>query len=345
MESEKEETVLEESTESAFDASSFVGDNEIAEQKVLENVSESIEDNETETLDAVESEEEEEINTETTKEISNDDETTNEEPTFDWNDSEEADSSTETDDSNNTEEDKALDFGDSWQTFAEDLGIKVESFDEFKDVLSHQQALARKSISNDAIVNLSGFANMSDEELMRAELKAQNYESHEIDDEIDLMVENGTIKSAARKVRKDVEGAIQIEQEKANATIVNPSEAKLQEQQEALSHELKEYMSKTDSMFSGKINSTQKDEHFKYIDSGEFFDDITDTSANVAQAAWLWKHRDKIMKGFLSKGVERGKQAVLDDLRNPERTRSNRIPDPETGDFNSTKFLDLGESM
>ena len=61
MESEKEETVLEESTESAFDASSFVGDNEIAEQKVLENVSESIEDNETETLDAVESEEEEEI--------------------------------------------------------------------------------------------------------------------------------------------------------------------------------------------------------------------------------------------------------------------------------------------
>jgi hypothetical protein len=44
-------------------------------------------------------------------------------------------------------------------------------------------------------------------------------------------------------------------------------------------------------------------------------------------------------------GVEKGKQAILQELRNPETTRTNRVPDPETGEFNPRRFMDLGERM
>lgn len=344
--------------EDAFDASSFVSDTATAENKILENVAAAtaddednepiVENNQTVTNENNENGSDNEAQPTATSEEAPQEpapETPEAEPTFSWDDNEDGEGSPEANPENNPQEPTTADFGDSWQPLAEQLGIKVDSFDEFKDVLSYQQQLAQKSVSNETVNNLQNFMGMSDEELMRAELKAQNYESHEIDDEIDIMIENGTIKSSARKVRKDVEAAIQQEQARLNQEIVNPSDAKLAEQQEALSQELKEYMSKTNSMFGGKINATQKDEHFEYIDSGKFFDDITDTPENVAQAAWLWKHKDRIMKGFMSKGVEKGKQAVLDDLKNPERSRSNRIPDPETGEFNMNRFMDLGEKM
>ena len=46
---------------------------------------------------------------------------------------------------------------------------------------------------------------------MRTELKAQEYSDEDIDDEIDIMVENNTIRQNARRVRKDLQKAISAE--------------------------------------------------------------------------------------------------------------------------------------
>lgn len=335
-----------------FDATQFMLDDrneEIANEQAEETEEQTIEDTqEDEQVDEQTEDTSSETETETVEATEETEqpiaEDTTEESTFSWDESEET--SEETTEATNDEQPIAS--GDAWKEFAEELGINVDNVDDFKTVLKQQKELAQKSVSNQTINNLEGFLGLDDEALMREELKAQQYSAEEIDDEIDMMIENGTIKSAARKVRKDVESVIEGERQKLAEGIDTVNDAKqreIEEQEQALSEELKEYMSKTNTMFGGRINATQKQEHLEYIDSGTFFDDITENPKAMAEAAWLWKHKDRIMKGFQSKGVERGKQAILDDLKNPEKSRTNRIPDPETGDFNASRFLDLGEKM
>ena len=183
---------------------------------------------------------------------------------------------------------------------------------------------------------------LEDEALVRKELEARGFTSDEVEDEIDIMIENNTIRSEARKVRKDLDVVI------ANETqqIVNQSQtadATQQAEIEAAQRELEEHMSKTTEMFGGKINKTQQQEHVKYISDGNFFDDVTATPKNMAEAAWLWKYRNQILKGMRTKGVEDGKAAILDRMTNPEASRSSHIPDPDTGEFNPTRFLDSGQ--
>mgnify|MGYP003661926814 FL=1 len=117
-----------------------------------------------------------------------------------------------------------------------------------------------------------------------------------------------------------------------------------QEEIDQIREDLKKHMSKTTNMFGGSVTDKQKDEHFNYIDSGKFFDEISGDAESVANAAWLWKNRDRILNGYKSKGFEQGKASIIDSLSHPETARTTRIPEPETGNFNPNKFID-NESM
>jgi hypothetical protein len=244
-----------------FDATQFMLDTR--NEEALETEGETLNDEHEETQEEIEdnnAEPENEIEGETVQETE-----TETEASFSWSDSDE-DEPVE-----DTEETTVAETTESWQSLSEELGINVESIEEFKDVLKQYKDLAQHSVSNEAVKNLNTFLELDDEQLMREELKAQQYSKDEIEDEIDLMIENGSLKSAARKVRKDVETAIEREREVLSKNLENPHDAKQREQEEALSAELKEYMSKTNTFFGGKISSTQKQEHLEYIDSGDFF--------------------------------------------------------------------------
>ena len=81
-------------------------------------------------------------------------------------------------------------------------------------------------------------------------------------------------------------------------------DATQQEEIDQIREDLKKHMSKTTNMFGGSVTDKQKDEHFNYIDSGKFFDEISGDAESVANAAWLWKNRDRILNGYKSKGFE-----------------------------------------
>jgi hypothetical protein len=228
---------------------------------------------------------------------------------------------------------------EGWETIAESLGIDADNYESFIDTLKNQQSLAAQGATNEKITGLNQLIGLEDETLMRKELKARGFDSDEIEDEIDIMIENNTIRSEARRVRKDLEGVIANEKA-AMATSTQEVDATQQQEQEQAAAEIKEHMSKTSEMFGGRINSKQKESHAEYVTSGAFFDEISSTPENLTQAAWLWKYKDQILNGQRSAGMEKGKSAILDKMVNPETQRRTHIPDPESGEFNPNRFID-----
>ena len=134
------------------------------------------------------------------------------EETEETEETEEAVAETEEGEEETEEAEEGDDFG--WESLAEELGFEVENYDEFKDALVNQKELATAGATNKTIQTLKGFVDLGDEELMRTELKAQEYSDEDIDDEIDIMVENNTIRQNARRVRKDLQKAISAESER-----------------------------------------------------------------------------------------------------------------------------------
>jgi hypothetical protein len=228
---------------------------------------------------------------------------------------------------------------EGWQDIAEAIGINADDYNTFIETLKGQQDLAAKGATNEKVLGLNKLVSLDDETLMREELNARGFSSHEVEDEIDIMIENNTIRSEARRVRKDLEGVISNEKERI-ATQSTEIDATQQEEIEAAAAELRDYMSKTTEMFGGRINTKQKEQHSTYIASGTFFDEISQSAETMAQAAWLWKYKDHIINGQKSAGVEKGKASILDKMQNPEPTRRTSIPDPQTGDFNPNRFMD-----
>jgi hypothetical protein len=256
--------------------------------------------------------------------------------------SDEEEKTNEADDSEVESEDKETNNLDAWNTIAEELGIDAEDYDTFIDTLKTQKQLAQTSATNEKIGALESIIKFDDEKLMRLELKEKGYTADEIEDEIDILIENNTIRAEARKVRKILEGIVVNERE-AIASQTQQADATQQQELEEARKELETYMSKTTEMFGGRVNSQQKEQHIQYISSGDFFDEITSNPESMANAAWLWRYRNQILKGMKSNGFEKGKSAILDKMVNPEATRKTNIPDPETGDFNPNRFMDYGQ--
>ena len=228
-----------------------------------------------------------------------------------------------------------------WQLIAQELGVEATSREELIQgiVQTVTEAQEQASFGEDkTIKTLKQFVDMDDEGLMKAELKRQGFTDEEVQDEIDVLNDNRLLKREARKVRKSLRDAM------TNHAKGLQQQAQQEEAQRAQSiadnrKELWGLLSKTDTMFGGKINNSQKEAHYKYIASGNFFDEINQSHDNVVKAAWLWKYRDQIIKNMESSGYEKGKKKVLDSLTNPEVSKSTPVPEPSTGDFNPKSFL------
>ena len=258
-----------------------------------------------------------------------------------WSLQEESKDDSENEGKNDAEENESEDSGDSlaWNTIAEELGIDADDYDTFIDTLKTQKQAAQLSATNEKIDALTNIISFNDEKLMREELKARGFSADEIEDEIDILIENNTIRSEARKVRKSLENIVAQEKD-AIANQTQNEDAMRQEELEKARRELQTYMSTTNEMFGGKVNSKQKEQHIEYISSGDFFEEVTQTPESMAQAAWLWRYRNQILNSMKSNGFEKGKSAILDKMTNPEPTRRTNIPDPETGHFNPSRFMD-----
>lgn len=369
MAQKEEETVdtTEEQTED-FDASKFV-ESDVESKK--EDTEEDVEDTTSEDTSSEESSEEDssEESEETDDSFSWDgdeddeetEESSEEKPTESEDSSEEAEETQEEDqqeeESNEEEVETSGVSNQFFESLKEKVGIEVKSEEELiaafeqlaKNNAELQNTINAAGVTNKQIQKLEAFVKLEDEDLVKRDLELNGFDEEQVNKAIETLQDNGTLELEALKIRKNLQNYINQErnrvvEEKQQADAKRNAES--QEQQK----ELKDYLSKTDTMFGFKMAksekgiATQRTKHFDYITSGDFFADITKDNQSLAEVAWLWKHRDKILPAMKGAGETSGKRQILDSLENPSKNVKQRVVDStDKGEFDPNKFIEVGE--
>lgn len=245
---------------------------------------------------------------------------------------------------------------EQFKSFAEEIGITVETPEEFvkaiKDIEKENLELKERlekapggKVENEVISKLKNLQNKSDEELIRMDLKKQGFTDEEIEESVDTYIDSNLLKIEAKKIRNTIDRVINNEIKKTQEE-ARKSEAMRKKEAEESVKALSEYIKGTDTMFGFKIakdkdslDKIQK-KHIEYITSGNFLGDITKDEKSVAEAAWLWKNKDTLFKALKNSGSQKAREEILNDLSNPEVSSTKRIKGPNSEDgFDPKKFV------
>lgn len=335
-ESKLVEEVLEETnqatSEVSFDPTSFLGDSETSEV-----VNQSVDNSEKES---------EPIQNELTENVDSDD--------FSWDavniekaeepeevKAEEAAEEVDWDDEEKVEEPEAavetttqeLD----WESIGKETGIEASSKEEF--IQQVKEAMKPAVEDNDAIKNLSSFLDMSDRDLVMADMRAAKYSDDDIEDTIDRLDSSGLLKREATLVRQQLTKHIHSEKDRIRQEEAQAEKNKTENANKSRK-DLQNFIKNKDNFFGGKVSQKDKKQLYGYITKGKFAQDVFESHANVAEAAFLWQNKEKIFKMIKTQGVEQGKSKVLDGITSPSRGNrsSNNFEAPSKG-FDPNKFL------
>ena len=223
----------------------------------------------------------------------------------------------------------------NWDAVAEQLGLEGASKEDIVKALSSKN---EPEVKNDTITKYEGYLQLTDRELLGADMKATGMDEYDVDDSLDRMEDSGMLKHEALKIRKQLRNAIRSERTTVKQKEETATQEKAQAQEQArkdLQTELKGFK----NYLGGKVTVEQRKDLYKYITTGNFNEDIYKTHANVAEAAFLWKNRKQIQKMLRSQGFEDGKGSVLDNLSN-RGGRGNSKPKRNTGSgFDPSAFM------
>ena len=200
---EQKETLSEEVKE--FNPEAFAGLDDLVE-KVGQVESDEKEEKPTNLLD----ENSEEVESST---VEDDDQ---EESDFDWSLEEEeeeqqAEEDKESDDDWDSEEvvdkkeDKASEEeqapGLNWDNVAEELGLEGASKE---DIINAIKSKNEPLQTNDTVSKYEGYLNLSDRELLAADMKGSGMDEYDADESLDRMEDSGVLKHEALKIRKQI---------------------------------------------------------------------------------------------------------------------------------------------
>jgi len=223
----------------------------------------------------------------------------------------------------------------NWDAVAEQLGLEGASKE---DIVKALNAKNEPEVKNDTISKYEGYLQLTDRELLGADMKATGMDEYDVDDSLDRMEDSGMLKHEALKIRKQLRNAIRSERTTVKQKEETATQEKTQAQEQArkdLQTELKGFK----NYLGGKVTVEQRKDLYKYITTGNFNEDIYKTHANVAEAAFLWKNRKQLQKMLRSQGFEDGKGSVLDNLSN-RGGRGNSKPKRNTGSgFDASAFM------
>ena len=223
----------------------------------------------------------------------------------------------------------------NWDAVAEQLGLEGASKEDIVKALNSKN---EPEVKNDTITKYEGYLQLTDRELLGADMKATGMDEYDVDDSLDRMEDSGMLKHEALKIRKQLRNAIRSERTTVKQKEETATQEKARAQEQArkdLQTELKGFK----NYLGGKVTVEQRKDLYKYITTGNFNEDIYKTHANVAEAAFLWKNRKQIQKMLRSQGFEDGKGSVLDNLSN-RGGRGNSKPKRNTGSgFDASAFM------
>ena len=224
-----------------------------------------------------------------------------------------------------------------WETLASEIGVKATDEKSFKAAV--KEMLDNPAPVSDTITQLQDFLKMGDRKLVEADLEASGLEKKEIKDTVDRMQDSGLLKREALMLRKNLQNYIANEREKLRkeekASVEKKEKANLENRKA-----LQNYIKEKNDFFGGKVKNTEKKELYSYITSGDFANEIYSSHANVADAAFLWKYKDKIFKMLRGQGMERGKASVINKITNPNLGRKSQHVDSKVkGGFDPVEFM------
>jgi hypothetical protein len=223
-----------------------------------------------------------------------------------------------------------------WVSLAKELGVEAKDKESLKAAVTQAMKPEPKSETLDT---LKGYLKMTDRDLVLADLKASGMEEMEAKETLVRIEDSGLLKREATQARKQINDFISNESDRLRKVEKERVAQQRREDQESRAS-LQSYLKEKEDFFGGKINNTEKKDLYQYIVSGEFAKEVYGNHANVADAAFLWKYKDKIFKMLQGQGMEKGKAAVLNKITNPDLGRRSRNVDTTKGDgFDPTEFL------
>lgn len=225
--------------------------------------------------------------------------------------------------------------GVNWDAVAEELGLEGSSKE---DIIKALNTKSSPEVKNDTTTKYEGYLQLTDRELLGADMKATGMDEYDVDDSLDKMEDSGMLKHEALKIRKQLKNAIRTERASVKEKKESESQGKV-ETQEAARKDLQKELKGFKNYLGGKVTVEQRKDLYKYITTGSFNEDIYKSHANVAEAAFLWKNRSQIQNMLKSQGFEDGKGSVLDNLSN-RGGRGNSKPKYKTGSgFDASAFI------
>ena len=224
-----------------------------------------------------------------------------------------------------------------WETLAGEIGVKATDEKSFKEEV--KKMLDNPAPVSDTVTQLQGFLQMTDRKLVEKDLEASGLEKSEIKDTVDRMQDSGLLKREAVVLRKNLQNYIANERDRLRKIekqrVTDKDKANLDNRQA-----LQGYIKEKNDFFGGKIGKSEKKELYNYITSGDFSEELYSNHANVADAAFLWKYKDKIFKMLRGQGMEKGKAAVINKITNPNLGRkSQHVNTKVKGSFDPAEFI------
>lgn len=240
---------------------------------------------------------------------------------------------------------------DTFKAVASELGLEANNLQELKETLQQidqenkdLRSQLASGVDNDEIKKFKSLKAKEDKELLLLDLRSKGFSEEEAQEAVDVYSDNGTLRIEAKKIRNQLDSAIVREQNKAFESDKQAQARQEQETQEAI-REITEQVNSMTEMFGFAITSDEskiqgvRENHLKYITSGDFLGDVTKNAKNLTEAAWLWKNKDKLLKAIGTREFNKGRQDVIDDISNPDVSDKTRHRDPEGSDsFDPKKF-------
>lgn len=247
-----------------------------------------------------------------------------------------------------------------WSKYASEAGLDAKdetSFistvksltSEVKALKSQIDTIAASGGVSQELKELYALKELSDEALIKENLKASGYEGKELDSEYEAIKEMGDEEREARSIRRRIQGAISKEIQDSKLR-VSQKQQQQEESQKKYNAQVNETLSKTESFMGIKLGTTAeqitkfRDQVSRDYQSGKLLEEIFSDPKNVAEISVFWRLKTQLAKKLEDRGKAAGKRSVLEHLGNVNRSTASNLPknpkkDIPDGEFDADNFL------
>ena len=223
-----------------------------------------------------------------------------------------------------------------WTKVSKELGISANGKDEIIKALNSPFI---EQPNNEMIDKLNTYLNLSDRELIGAEMKTDGMEDFEIEEAIDKMEDSGVLKREAYRIKRQLNNAIEQEKQKFFKE-KQEQELSNKEKVERNKKDLQGHLKSLQTFMGGSVTKGQAQDAYKYITSGKMAEDIWKSHDNASEVAMFMLFKDKFAKILRSQGLEDGKASILNDITSPSLSSKSR-PQTQTksSSFDASAFM------